>query len=135
MLHLAHTSRYHWSVVGTPTNKAVGDWQISRVYSDLKQPHLSLLFAKSSLEICKKKKLSEVLATAYEAIARAYAVAKNRANARKYLGLARKQIESLDLGVEERKVYLDQINETKKMIDKVLGLSVGVRNQAKRKAK
>ena len=26
MLHLAHASRYHWGLVGTPTNRAVGDW-------------------------------------------------------------------------------------------------------------
>ena len=55
--------------MGTPTNKAVGEWQISRVYSDLKQPYLSLLFARSSLEICKREKLSEVIAMEYLLVA------------------------------------------------------------------
>lgn len=115
MLYLAHASRYHWGLVGTPRNKAVGDWQISRVYAALKQPHLSLLFAKSSLEICKRERLSEVLATACEAVARAYAVAEDHASATKYLKLARDQLETLDLA-EDRKVYLVQIDETEKLL-------------------
>jgi hypothetical protein len=116
MLHLAHSSRYHWSLVGTPRNIAVGDWQISRVYAALRQPNLSLLFAKSSLEICKRKGLSEVLATAYEAVARAYAVAKDYTAASRYLRLARNQLKTLNMGVEDRNVYLSQIDETEKLI-------------------
>jgi hypothetical protein len=116
MLHLAHASRYHWGLVGTPRNEAVGDWQISRVYAALKQPHLSLLFAKSALEICKKEELREELATAYEAVARAHAVAKDYAPARRYLKLARNQLKALDLGAEDRKLYLSQIDETEKLI-------------------
>ncbi len=116
MLHLAHASRYHWSLVGTPRNRAVGDWQTSRVYAALNQPSLSLQFAKSSLEICKKNKLSEVLATAYEAVARAHAVAKNYRSARSYLSKARKQLGSLNIDDEDRKIYLGQIRETEKMI-------------------
>lgn len=116
MLALAHASRYHWSLVGTPRNIAVGDWQISRVYAALKQPALALLFAKSSLEICKREGLSEVLATAYEAVARAHAVAKDHTTASRYLKLARNQLEGLDLGVEDRNVYLNQFDETGKLI-------------------
>jgi hypothetical protein len=116
MLQLAHASRYHWGLVGTPRNMAVGDWQISRVYAALKQPHLSLLYAKSSLGICRKEKLSELLATAYEGVARGYAVDEDFASARRCLRLARKQLETLDLRAEDRKVYLGQINETEKLI-------------------
>jgi hypothetical protein len=116
MLQLAHASRYHWGIVGTPRNKAVGDWQVSRVYAALKQPHLSLLYAKSSLETCRREELPEVLATAYEAVARAYAVAKEFAAASKYLKLARNQLETLNLSAEDRKVYLGQIDETEMLI-------------------
>jgi tetratricopeptide (TPR) repeat protein len=118
MLHLAHTSRYHWSLVGVPRNQAVGDWQISRVYAAVGQPSLSLQYAKSSLAICKKNRLSEVLANAYEAVARAYAVAKNYRTARSYLSKARKQLGSLNIDDEDRKFYLGQIRETEKMIRK-----------------
>ena len=116
MLQLTHASQYHWDLVGTPRNKAVGDWQISRVYAALKQPQLSLLFARSSLATCKREKLPEVLATAYEAVARAYAVAEESASARKYLKLARDQLKTLDLRAEDRKVYLAQMDGTEKLI-------------------
>ena len=116
MLQLAHVSRYHWGLAGTPRNEAVGDWQISRVYAALKQPQLSLFFARSSLEACKREKLPEVLTTAYEAVARAYAVAQDYGLARKYLKLARDQLETLDLRAEDKKVYRCQIDETEKLI-------------------
>jgi len=116
MLRLAHASRYHWSIVGTPRNEAVGDWQISRVYAALKQPQLSLLFAKSSIETCKREKLSEELATAYEGVARAYAVNEDFRLARRYLRLARNQLKTLDLRTEDRRVYMNQIDETEKLI-------------------
>jgi len=73
MLNLAHSSRYHWSFVGKARNFAVGDWQISRVYSALKQPDLAITFAKTSLETCRENNLSGwLLASAYEGMARAY---------------------------------------------------------------
>jgi hypothetical protein len=49
MLQLAHASRYHWGLVGTPHNQAVGDWHISRVYASLGQPELALRYVKLSL--------------------------------------------------------------------------------------
>lgn len=42
MLHLTHTSRFHWSFVGNARRLVIGDWQISRVYAALKQPELAL---------------------------------------------------------------------------------------------
>jgi tetratricopeptide (TPR) repeat protein len=116
MLHIAHASRYHWGFVGTPQNVAVSDWQISRIYASLNQPQLALQFAKSCLEACEKNSLSEVLHTAYEAIARAYAVSKDYGRAKDYLNQAREQLAKLQLDEEERKIYSDQIRETEQMI-------------------
>jgi tetratricopeptide (TPR) repeat protein len=116
MLHLTHASRYHWGFVGTPQNVAVSDWQISRIYASLNQPQLALQFAKSCLETCEKNSLSEVLHTAYEAIARAYAVSKDYERAKDYLNRAREQLAKLQLDEEERKIYSDQIHETEQMI-------------------
>ncbi len=118
MLHLAHASRYHWNLVGSPRNQAVGDWQISRVYAALGHPSLSIQFARSSLEVAKKNNLSEVLGTAYEAIARAHAVANNYKAARSYLSKAKKQLSSLSIDDEDRQIYAGQIRETEKMIRK-----------------
>lgn len=118
MLHLAHTSRYHWSLVGTPRNQAVGDWQTSRVYAALGEPNLSLQFAKSSLEIAKKNKLSDASSNAHEAMARAYAVASNKKLAESHLSKARKMLKSLTIDDDDRKIYLGQILDTEKMIGK-----------------
>jgi hypothetical protein len=116
MLHLAHTSRYHWSFVGTPENLAIGDWQVSRVYAALKQPDLSLHFAKTSLEIGEKNGLPEVVLTANEAMARAYATGKKYQLAKEFLDRAKSQLRSASLDDEDRKVYADQIRETELMI-------------------
>lgn len=118
MLHLAHASRYHWGFVGDTTKLAVGDWQISRAYAALKQPKLALHFAKSALEICQKNDLSEILHTAYEGIARAYAVANDHESAKEYLKKAREQLDKLTVDDEDRKGYLDQIRETEELTEK-----------------
>jgi geranylgeranyl pyrophosphate synthase len=118
MLHLAHASRYHWGIVGNPSNLAVGDWQISRAYAALKQPKLALHFAKSALETCQKNDLSEILHTAYEGMARACAVANDHESAKEYLKKAREQLDKLTMDDEDRKGYLDQIHETEELTEK-----------------
>jgi tetratricopeptide (TPR) repeat protein len=115
LLGLVHASRYHWGVVGTPVNHAVGDWLISRAYAALGQPDLSLRFASSCLTMCEQYGLSEVLCTAYEAIARAHAVADDPKPAREYLRKARQQLATLRLDREDRAVYLGQIRDTEKL--------------------
>jgi tetratricopeptide (TPR) repeat protein len=116
MLHLAHTARYHRSFVGTAINFARGDWQISRVYAALQEPRLALQFAKSSLEIMQKNNLLDDLCTGYEAMARAFAVAKDYESARNYITKAREQLARAALDDEDRKIYSDQIRETEQMI-------------------
>ena len=116
MLHLAHASRYHWSFVGTPMNLAVGDWQISRAYAALGQSDLSLHFAKASLEIGEKNKLPEIVLTAYEAMARAYASGKKYELAKEFIDKAKSQLQLLTLDEEDKKIYSGQISETELMI-------------------
>jgi len=117
MLHLVHASRYHWSFVGTAENFAVGDWQISRVYATLSQPHLALHFAKSALEIMQKSNLSGILHTGYEGMARAYAIGKDYESARNYIKKALEQLDNaVGLDDEDKRIYLDQIRETEELI-------------------
>jgi len=116
MLHLAHASRYHWEMVGTPTNRAVGDWQISRIYGELGQPGLALRFAKSCLKTCRDNGLTQIMHTADEAMSRAYAIAKDYRRARRYLDRARRRLDKLALDKEDRAVYMGQINQTKALI-------------------
>jgi hypothetical protein len=116
MLNLAHSSRFHWGLVGSPENQAVGDWQISRIYAALGQASLSLKFAKSSLETCKRDGLQGMLCTAYEAMARAYAVSGEPERARRHIVKAREALDASSKGREDRKIFLNQILETESMI-------------------
>lgn len=76
MIHMAHASRYHWGVVGGPKELAIGEWQISRMYATLGRPEPSLYHAERCLEICKGHEVGDFpLAYAYEALARAFAIA------------------------------------------------------------
>jgi hypothetical protein len=79
---------------------------------------LNLSFAKKALEISQKHNLSERLISAYEGMARAHAVAKKYPFAREFVSKAREQLLVVSLDNEDRKTYLDQIDETERMIPK-----------------
>ena len=88
--HAAHASRYHWGQVGTALNFERGEWQISRVYAVLKMPESALFHGRKCLEICEENDIGDFdFAFAYEAVARANAVAGNAAECRKYVDLAK----------------------------------------------
>ena len=76
MLNAAHASRWHWSKVGSPTNAARGEWQVSRVYAVLLDADGARRHGGESLEICRMNDLSAFdLSFALEAMARATHVA------------------------------------------------------------
>jgi tetratricopeptide (TPR) repeat protein len=87
MIHAAHASRYHWGRVpgATPAHLARGEWQISRVYTVLGRPEPALYHARRVLDLCQENGIGDWdLAFAYEALARAYAVAGDARHAREY---------------------------------------------------
>jgi tetratricopeptide (TPR) repeat protein len=89
MLHAAHASRHHWAQVGQPVNLARGEWQISRVYAVLGRYEPALYHGQRCLDICQQNQITDFdLAYAYEALARAYAVAQQWDNVRSNLDLA-----------------------------------------------
>jgi len=76
MIHAAHASRYHWGVVGEPANLARVEWQSSRVYAVLGRGEPALWHARRCVEILEAAGIGDWdVATAYEAMARASAVA------------------------------------------------------------
>jgi hypothetical protein len=76
MLHMAHASRFHWGKVGQPENLARGEWQCSRVYAALGRAEPCRFHAQRVLDICEEHGIGDFdLAFAYEALARAAAVA------------------------------------------------------------
>jgi hypothetical protein len=84
MLHMAHASRYHWeeSGLGGPENTARGEWQVSRVYAVLGRGEPAVYHARRCLEINEANPSGREdwdLGSAYEALARAYGVAGERA--------------------------------------------------------
>jgi hypothetical protein len=89
MLHAAHASRYHWEQIGAPVNLARGEWQVSRVYTVLERSEPALYHAKRCLKICQENAIGDFdLAFAYEALARASAVAGLTSEIKRYLSLA-----------------------------------------------
>jgi tetratricopeptide (TPR) repeat protein len=87
MIHAAHASRYHWGQVPavTPAHLARGEWQISRVYAVLGRAEPAQHHAGRALDLCRENGIGDWdLAFAYEALARAHAVAGNTAQAREY---------------------------------------------------
>jgi len=96
MIHAAHASRFHWGEIGTPVHFERGEWQISRVYSVLKRSEPALYHAERCLEICKENNIGNFdVAFAYEAVARAYAVAGQKTECRKHMELAEKAGEQI----------------------------------------
>jgi hypothetical protein len=80
MLHAAHASRFHWGEADErePENLARGEWQVSRVYVVLGRAEPAIWHARRCLEHCEQNGIGDWdLAYAYEALARAYALAGN----------------------------------------------------------
>jgi len=97
MVHSAHASRWHWGRVGTPLNFQRGEWQVSRVHALLKRAEPAQYHAKSCLALTEANNIKDFdLGFAYEAMARAHAVAGNDAETAKYLELARDAAEQIE---------------------------------------
>ena len=82
MVNAAHASRYHWGEVGEAVNLARGEWQISRVYAVLGRAEPAIHHARRCLELNEANpdgREDWELGSAYEALARAHAVAGDRA--------------------------------------------------------
>jgi hypothetical protein len=106
IVHAAHASRFHWDEIGKPINLGRGEWQISRVYSVLNRPESALYHAKRYLEICKENSIGG-FDLAYEAIARAYAVAGKKDEADKYMELAKEAGEQIEEKEDKNLLYSD----------------------------
>jgi DNA-binding transcriptional MerR regulator len=98
MLHAAHASRYHWGEVGEEVNLARGEWQVSRVYAVLGRGEPALYHARRCLEINEANEAGREdweLGSAYEAMARASAVAGDRAASEEWRARAVAELERI----------------------------------------
>jgi hypothetical protein len=93
MVHAAHASVWHWSrseVDDLPQRLAVGEWQCSRVYAVLGRPEPALHHARRCLDLAEAGPMEDwVIASAYEALARASSVAGDREAFEEWRGRAR----------------------------------------------
>ncbi len=96
MIHMAHASRMHWEFAGSPLNRNVGEWQISRVYSTLGMKEPALYHAENSLRIAVENGLAPfLLGYSYEGMARAKAIAGDSA-AGEYVAKAEELLHQVD---------------------------------------
>jgi len=110
MVHLAHTSRFHWGEIGTALNFARGDWLISRVYAVLGQGENALTYANYCLQLCLENDIKDFdLAFAYEALARAYSILNNKAMEIKFLELAKKAGTKINKS-DDKKYFFEELN-------------------------
>lgn len=111
MIHLAHASRWHWghSEEGGPKQLAVGAWQLARVYAVAGRAEEASRYAADSLAISQRHDLAPFyVAYAYEALARAAAMADRREERDHNLALARATAASI-ADDEHRQGVLDDL--------------------------
>jgi len=116
MIHAAHASRHHWAQVGTAANLARGEWQVSRVYATLRRAEPALYHAGRCLAYCEgsPRDLEDWdLPYAYEALARANAVAGNVDEAKRFAACARELGERVE-DEEDRKQLESDLADTPK---------------------
>jgi hypothetical protein len=90
MIAATFAQRHHWYAIGEPRNRAIADWQVSRVAAVLGYEELALRFGERSLEQAMANDLGPfITGFAHEAIARAAAVVDDVATFAEHLELAR----------------------------------------------
>jgi hypothetical protein len=115
MLHAAHASRFHWGEIGTPLQFERGEWQISRVYAVLNRPQAAIYHAQRCLDICTANQIGDFdIAFAYEALARAYAIAGESEKSREYARLAEQAAEQIE-GGDDRDYFMSELATVKSL--------------------
>lgn len=111
MLDYAHASLAHWRTAGAAVRYQRGEWMLARVYAVLGQGDLALEHAHRCMEVHQQNK-SEMeefdLPFAYEAIARAYAVSGNPAEAKRFLAMAKKAGEAIQ-AQEDKDIFFKEL--------------------------
>jgi hypothetical protein len=110
MLHEAHASAYHWLKAPEcrPENRVRSEWICSRVYAVLGRAEPAVHHARRCFELCEQHpdEIEEFdLPFAYEALARAYAVARDAGAAERYAERGRELAQLIE-DAEDRELLL-----------------------------
>jgi hypothetical protein len=109
MLTLAFAARWHWGEIGTDENLAVSDWQVGHVAALAGEVSLAQTFSRSAYELARSAGLPNWLhASTAEGMARACAVAGDRAGYEQYAEEARTLVATLD-DEEDRELITGQL--------------------------
>ncbi len=110
MVHTAHASRFHWEAVGTEQHRAIGEWQVSRVYATLGRSEPALHHAHASVAHAAAEGVEPwVAASAQEGLARALAVAGDLEAARSAREVAQALADAID-DPEDREIVVADID-------------------------
>ncbi len=112
MVHAAHASCYHWLIAGTGLHHQRAEWLIAHVHTELGQTDSALRHALRCLDLTRE--FADLmkdfdLAYAYEAVARANALAGNRDEAARCLQLARESGQAIG-DAEDKRTFLGDLN-------------------------
>ena len=111
MLASTFAQRHHWYRVGNPRQRAIADWQVSRVAAVLGYVDLARRFGERSLEIAIEYDLDPFVAGfAHEAIARAAASVDDVETYTEHVGLARAALADIE-DDEDREVLAADLAE------------------------
>jgi len=109
MIRKAHASRYHWGHAGDFINWSRGDWQLSRVYAELKDGENALKYALSNERIHAKYELDGFdAAFVHEALARSYSILEKNDLKNFHLGKATALAQKINKE-EDRKYVLSEL--------------------------
>ena len=108
----AHASAFHWEHAegATVANRARSHWLCSHVYARLERPEPALHHAERCFALVhdNPKKMEDFdLPAAYEALARAHAVAGGSQQAQRFLELGRTEVEKME-DAEDREHFESQ---------------------------
>jgi hypothetical protein len=112
MLDYAHASLAHWRATGTAVRHQRGEWLVSHVHAVLGEGAQALKHAQLCHELLENNKDEMAdfdFAFAYEAIARAYAINGDKAEAMKFIERAQKAGEAIQ-EQEDRETFFSDFN-------------------------
>lgn len=112
MLDYAHASLAHWRTGGGVVRQQRGEWLIARVHAVLGEGDAALKHAQACFQLLEDNKAQMDdfdFAFAYEAIARAYAVSGDAAQAKKYIDMAQKAGDAIK-EKDDRDIFFNEFN-------------------------
>lgn len=112
MIHLAHSSFWHWTQVEdhTPTNLSIGLWLLSRTYASAELSERSAYFATRCIDVSEENNLPPFfVGYALEALARAKALSDDKEDVASLINRAKKLAQDVE-DVDDKELLLKDLS-------------------------